>query len=123
MVAGKSGTYYGQPMTAGDIYTIAGHGKAPINGSYSVVVDSAGNVVVDGLLAIQVLAESNGAYYGQKMTKGSVYAITGDGANGLGDGGPATGTSVGSPDPLAIGAAGNLLIADSFSQRVRSISR
>ena len=57
VVAASTGTFYGQPMTAGDIYTIAGTGGTGASGdggpatSASVVpqgvaVDSAGNVLI-----------------------------------------------------------------------------
>ena len=53
VVAAKTGTFYGQPMTAGHLYSVAGNGKedepangtvatqAPLGGgSYGVTVDS-----------------------------------------------------------------------------------
>ena len=54
VVAGQTGTFYGQAMTAGDIYTVAGDGtaglsgngdratNAPLNSPEDVVVDSCG---------------------------------------------------------------------------------
>jgi hypothetical protein len=58
LVAARTGTFYGQSMTAGDIYTIAGTGIAGYNGDGrpgttaklnnpgSVAFDAAGNVVI-----------------------------------------------------------------------------
>jgi hypothetical protein len=56
-VAASTGTFYGQAMTAGDIYTIAGTGKAGFSGDgdatraeldypQAVAVDAAGNLLI-----------------------------------------------------------------------------
>ncbi len=44
------------------------------------------------------------------------------GGVGTGDGGPATEASLGFPDGLAVDAAGNLFIADTFNHRIRRVS-
>src|ERR1700745_3644911 len=58
VVAGSTGTFYGQAMTAGHIYTVAGDGStgdtgdggpatsASLDGPAGVAVDAAGNLVV-----------------------------------------------------------------------------
>ena len=58
VVAEQSGTFYGQSMTAGDIYTVAGDGKAglsangdraanaALNNPENVQVDSSGNLLI-----------------------------------------------------------------------------
>jgi NHL repeat len=58
VVAATTGTFYGQPMTAGDIYTVAGTGLPGFSGDGGrgtagtlnlpdgVAVDRAGNVVI-----------------------------------------------------------------------------
>jgi hypothetical protein len=57
------------------------------------------------------------------MTAGNVYTVAGNGAAGFaGDGGPATGAELSSPDGVAVGTAGNLLIADLGNVRVRSVT-
>ena len=121
VVPDKSGLFYGQQMTAGNIYAIAGPGTAaPINGADSVAVDSAGNIALSARGDIEVLAESTGAYYGQPMTRGHVYPIAGDGRQLSG---PAISAEVGFADQLAIGGSGNLLLSDTESGRILSISR
>jgi hypothetical protein len=126
VVAASTGTFYGQPMTAGGLYTIAGTGTlgftgdggpataAKLNGPSGVAVDAAGNVLIAdaGNYRVRVIAESTGTFYGQPMTAGDIYKIAGNGGKTTsGDGGPATTASLGSPEGVAVDAAGNLLIA------------
>ena len=135
VVAASTGTFYGQPMTAGDIYTIAGDGGTGASGdggpatSASVVpqgvaIDSAGNVLIADTFnsRIRVVAASTGTYYGQPMTAGDIYTIAGGGASGLGDGGPATAALLNLPARVAVDGAGNLLIADTYDNRIRVVA-
>lgn len=56
------------------------------------------------------------------MTAGDIYTIAGDGATGYsGDGGPATKAAVG-PESVTFDAAGNLVLADTFNNRVRVVA-
>jgi hypothetical protein len=141
VVAATAGTFYGQTMTAGHIYTIAGTGpcvfsgdggpgtRATLCGPTSVTVDGAGNVVIADELdnRARVVAASSGTFYGQPMTAGHIYTIAGTGgSNGLyggfsGDGGPATAAELAQPQALAADHAGNLLIADTYNGRVRVV--
>jgi trimeric autotransporter adhesin len=41
VVAGASGTFYGQAMTAGDIYTVAGDGSAGFSGDGGAATQAA----------------------------------------------------------------------------------
>jgi hypothetical protein len=139
VVATQSGTFYARPMTAGDIYTVAGTrglfsgngGPAtaaqfipnsmflPVNGT---VIDSAGNVVFDSSSAIRVLvaAAHTGTFYGLAMTAGHLYSIAGDGGYGFaGDGGPATKANFRYPSGLAVDHSGNVLLSDSQNNRIR----
>ena len=90
VVAGTTGTFYGQPMTAGDIYTVAGGGtsglgdggpatSAELTGPWDANLDSPGNLVVadtgDG--RIRVVAGTTGTFYGQPMTAGDIYTVAG----------------------------------------------
>jgi hypothetical protein len=141
VVAGTAGTFYGQQMTAGDIYTIAGNGtagysgdggpatKASLSEPAELAIDSAGNIAVivdpfntDGTDVVRMIAARSGTFYGKKMTAGDIYTIAGGGSV-LGDGGAATRAALNTPLGIAIGPAGNLLIADSGHGRVRSVTR
>ena len=138
VVAATSGTFYGQAMTAGDIYTVAGDGTSGLSGDGGpalqaelespgmTAVDQAGNLLIAdrGNYRVQVLAATSGTFYGQAMTAGDIYTVAGDGAPGFsGDGGPAAKAAFSSPEDLTFDAAGNLLIADSGNHRVRAVTK
>ena len=135
VVAASTGTFYGQAMTAGSIYTVAGGGSRPGNGipavgsrlkyPQTVAVDSVGNLVIDDRTAcrIYVVATSSGTFYGQAMTAGDRYTVAGNGTcNYSGDGGVATREPLYEPEGAAVDAAGNILIADTWSNRVRVVA-
>jgi hypothetical protein len=136
-VAAKTGTFYGRPMTAGDIYTIAGKGGAGFSGDggqataarlhrpTGAAVDAAGNVLISDSFneRIRVLAAKTGTFYGQAMTAGDIYTIAGNGTQGFsGDGGPATAAELNTPLRTTVDAAGNVVISDSFNQRLRVLA-
>jgi trimeric autotransporter adhesin len=138
VVAAASGTFYGQAMTAGDIYTIAGTGTAGYSGDggpataaelsaddVGLAVDQSGNVIIAdrGNYRVRVVAAASGTFYGQAMTAGDIYTIAGTGAAGYsGDGGPATSAELGGPAAVAVDGAGNLIIADIGNSRVRVVA-
>ncbi len=132
MVAGKSGTFYGQQMTAGDVYTVAGDGSPFFSGDggpalnagmdpVAVAVDGSGNLVLAGS-RVRVVATRTGTFYGQAMTAGDIYTVAGDGQEGFsGDGGPAVDASMG-PVGVTVDPAGNLVISDIDSYRLRVVA-
>jgi hypothetical protein len=137
MIAATSGTFYGTAMTAGDIYTVAGNGSlgfggdggpataAELNNPQAVAADGAGNLVIsdDGNQRIRVVAATSGTHYGQAMTAGHIYTVAGDGRFGFGgDRGPATSAELADPAGVTVDSAGNLIIADSFNNRVRVVA-
>jgi len=93
-IPSASGTYYGQSMIAGDIYTIAGNGEigtsAPANGSpaSSTALAQVGSVAVDptngpvffqtASTTIDALPAVSGTYFGESMNAGDLYAVFGD---------------------------------------------
>jgi trimeric autotransporter adhesin len=135
LVAVRTGTMYGQKMTAGDVYTIAGSGQLGSSGSGGparkaefwspggATTDRDGNVIFpdSGASVVWVIAVTDGTFYGQSMTAGDIYIVAGGGAT-LGDGGPATSALLGNPFEVAVTPAGSLLVPDSGDNRLRAIS-
>jgi NHL repeat len=135
VVAARTGTFYGQAMTAGHIYTVAGDGHqgntgnggpATSAGLYradSVVVDAAGNLVIPAATEVRVVAAASGTFYGQAMTAGDIYSVAGNGTAGdSGNGGPATSAEMDGPLGVAVDSAGNLVITDSGNSRIRVVA-
>jgi hypothetical protein len=104
-VATTTGTQFGQSMIAGDIYTIAGDGvagssgdgggpatSAELPGNSGVAVDAAGNVYTDG---------GNNDVLRVTVATGDITTV----ASGSGDGWQFS-------DAVAVGASGNVYIAD-----------
>jgi hypothetical protein len=135
VVAGSTDTFYGQAMTAGDIYTVAGDGSCAYSGNgglathagvdpAAVQVDAAGNLVIaDVHNRVRVVAATTGTFYGQAMTAGDIYSIAGNGIAGFtGDGGPATGAELNQPASLVLDTAGNVVIVDTGNCRIRVVA-
>jgi NHL repeat-containing protein len=137
VVAERTGTFYGVPMTAGDVYTVAGTGTAGFNGDggkatsaelftpQGVAVDGAGNLLIGdyGNNRVRVAADHSGTFYGRAMTAGHIYSVAGDGTAGFaGDGGPATSAELFAPEGVTVDSAGNLVIADAGNARVRVVA-
>ena len=132
VVAASTGLYYGQQMTAGDIYTIAGTGtegtspdgtvatRARLNQAAGVAVDSFGNVVIAeaGDELIRVVATQPGRYYGRAMLAGRIYTIAGGGTAGIGDGGPAVKARLDIGLSILVDAHGNIVIPGGHRVRV-----
>ncbi len=127
MVAATTGTIFGQSVTAGDIYTVAGNGTQGYNGDnipatnaelaipQGVVVDSAGNLYIadNGNQRIRKVSASTGI----------ITTVVGNGAQGYnGDNILATNAKLNLPLGLALDSAGNLYIADSGNERIRMVA-
>jgi trimeric autotransporter adhesin len=135
LVAVRTGTMYGQKMTASDVYTIAGNGQLGSSGSGGparkaefwspggATTDRDGNVIFpdDEANVVWVIAVTDGTFYGQSMTAGDIYIVAGGGAI-LGDGGPAISALLGNPSDVAVTPGGSLLVPDSGDNRLRAIS-
>ena len=88
-----SGTYFGQSMSADDIYTIAGTGTSGYSGNggpatsakFANVLDAtfdvSGNVLIvdSGNDYVRFLPRTPGEFYGQLMTANDIYTIVGEG--------------------------------------------
>jgi hypothetical protein len=136
VVAAATGTFYGQAMTAGHYYTVAGNGRKGFAGDGGparnarlspsrATVDAAGNLVIAdaGNDRIRVVAAGTGTFYGRAMTPGDIYTVAGDGTAGFsGDGGPATAATLNNPQGVTVDAAGNVVIADAGNDRIRVVA-
>jgi len=138
-VANKTGTFYGQRMTAGHLYTVAGDGDfgisadggparaAALGGPQAVAAGPAGSVLLldsgwevssGTTIRVRLVPAKTGTYYGQRMTAGHIYTVAGDGTYGYaGDGGPATAAEI-EAQGIAVDGGGNLVIADRAHVRV-----
>src|SRR5262249_21240906 len=72
---------------------------------------------------MRAVAATTGTFYGRAVQAGDIYAVAGNGANGFsGDGGPATGARLYSPNDVTVDPGGNLLIADASNNQVRVVT-
>ena len=88
-------------------------------------MDGAGNLVIADNTndRVRVVAASTGTFYGQAMTAGDIYTVAGNGTGGFsGDGGPAVSAELNHPQGVAVDAAGDLLVADVGSNRIREVA-
>jgi|GEM_PF-2129080 len=99
-------------LTSGDLYTVAGYAAGLYRPS-NIVKDADDNLYI--------------ADFGNNMIRrispdGSITIIAGNGKAGYtGDGGPAAAASLNLPYGLAIDANGDLIIADSYNNRIRRV--
>ncbi|MGO8877649.1 MAG: RHS repeat-associated core domain-containing protein [Acidimicrobiales bacterium] len=124
-----TGTYFGQSMTAGDIYTIAGDGTAGYTGDGGlgtsaelddptyVAFDGAGNLYISdsGNNEVRFLAESTGDI---STIAGSATGVSGDSGNG----GAATSAYLYDPGGLTVDPWGDVVVADSANFQIRVIA-
>jgi len=112
-------------VSGGVITTMAGNGTAgssgdngpataaQLNSPAGIAVDAAGNLYIADIYNNRI----------RKVSDGVITTVAGNGNLGLGgDNGPATGASLGFPQGVALDAVGNLYIADTYNNRIRSIS-
>ena len=140
-LAATSGTQWGQSMAPGDIYTVTGDpsgssgysgdgtavGSALLAAPKALAVDAAGDLFVadSGNNRVQELAATSASQWGQSMTAGDTYTVTGDPSGSSGSSGD--GTAVGSafldaPDGLALDPAGDLYVADGGNNRIQELA-
>jgi NHL repeat len=135
LVAVATGTFYGQRMTAGDIYTVAGGGQGGLaNGipatdatvfrPAGLAVDGTGNLLICAFhdSRVRVVAAATGTFYGISMTAGDIYTVAGGGKGRVEDGGPGTGARLLRPRGVAAGPAGSIVIADTDNGLIRTVA-
>ena len=137
VVAATSGTFYGQDMTAGDIYTVAGTGtpgysgdggpatSAELQDPLGISVDGSGNLLISDTVnqRVRLVAATSGTYYGEAVTGGDIATVAGNGVAGfLGDSGQATSARLNNPRATGVDGSGNLLIVDTGNGRVREVN-
>jgi hypothetical protein len=130
-------TQFGQKMTAGDIYTIAGDGIwGPTSWGYSgdggpatsAKLEDPMGVAVDAAGDVYIADTSNSVVREVVASTGVITTIAGDGTygysvdGGFGNGGPATAAELADPYGVAVDADGNVYIADTYNSVVREVS-
>jgi hypothetical protein len=140
VVAASSGGFYGMPMTAGLIYTIAGDGTgapgfagdgdlgtvARFDAPLGLAVDAGFNVAIadSNNQRIRLLAGGGGPLFGVLAVAQRIYTVAGNGTFGsAGDGGPANAAQLAGPEGVLFSAGGHLVIADTQAHRVRIVAR
>jgi YD repeat-containing protein len=130
-VAAGNGTQWGQSMTTGDIYTIAGStagtagdsgdagpaAAALLSAPQQVALDAAGDVYIADAAnnRVREVAAANGTQWSQSMTAADIYNVAGaaNGAGGQqGDGGPATGAEMYQPYGIGTSPGGDLYVIE-----------
>ena len=144
----RTGRFYGQQMTAGHLYTIAGNGHTSYSGDGSLAtraqlspfacliqsvefgpcsdpaglaVSGNGNIVIADTAnnRVRVIAARDGVFYGLGMTARHIYTVAGTGVGGFsGDNGPATRAELTNPGGVTVDNAGNILVSDDARVRV-----
>jgi uncharacterized protein (TIGR03437 family) len=103
-------------VAGGNINTVVGIGSTAtrLNNPRGIALDAAGNIYI---------ADSGNARV-VRFSNGNLTTLAGKGLPGAysGDNGPATAASLNNPSGVALDAAGNIYIADSFNSRIRKVS-
>jgi trimeric autotransporter adhesin len=126
-VFSTGGETYGQSMTNGDIYTVAGNGTEGESGDggpaataeifqpNGIMSDATGDVFLFEEGTIREVAGTTGTQWGQSMTAGDIYTIAGNGTVGTaGDGGPALSAGFDAVPEMARDGAGDIYLTDSY---------
>jgi hypothetical protein len=131
MLPRLDGTYFGQVMSAGKIYVIAGTGTAGSTGDggpataatlsqpRKIATDADGNVYVctSGSAKIRLIARAAGTYFGQTLAVGEIRTVVGGGTTTISTNGiaAASATLTNGETGIAVDGARHLYVAsDSF---------
>ncbi len=124
-IAEQGGNRVRKVSTSGIISTVAGTGTYGYSGDgyaatvaklaipYAVAVDGSGNLYI---------ADTGNNRIRKVDTAGIITTIAGNGSSGYsGDGGPSTAAALNKPMGVAVDASGNVVISDTFNQRIRRL--
>jgi RHS repeat-associated protein len=140
-VPASTGTQWGQSMTAGYMYTVAGQATEDCGNSgqggpatsalfevpSAVATDAAGDLFIEDAEnnQVYVVPKTSGTHYGIAMTADYLYTIAGSTAataGDSGDGGSGTSALLNDPDGLAVDPAGNVYVSDGGNDQIREIA-
>jgi len=144
MIPFLTGTYFTQSMTAGRIYRIAGISSntfgdiiedilavnVAIASIYYMNVDSSGNLFLshtytnDSSTTV-MMPNANGTFFGRNMSGGRLYIVAGTATAEIFNGDDILATSSNLYSSLCVinDSLGNLIISDSFNNRIRMVPR
>ena len=126
-VPASTGTYFGQAMTAGDVYTIAGDGtggysgnggpatSAELDNPNGAEIGPAGSLAIadSGNNVVRFVPATTGTYFGRSMTADDIYTVAGTGTAGYsGNGASATSAELDGPTSVVVDASGGIVIAE-----------
>jgi len=111
--------------TNGVIWTVAGNGNGSFSGdggqATNAAMEGPASVALDALGDLFIL-DADGGRVRMVAPNGIITTVAGNGGSGSsGDGGPATNASLYYPFGLATDLVGDLLIADTYNQRIREV--
>jgi hypothetical protein len=112
-------------VSSGVITTAAGNGASGFSGdngpAISAQLASPGGIAVDSLGNLYIADTGNNRV--RKVSGGVITTVAGNGTSGFsGDNGPATSAQLAGPEGIAVDSLGNLYIADTGNNRVRTVS-
>jgi uncharacterized repeat protein (TIGR02543 family) len=116
----------GGPITGGIITTIAGSGTSGFSGdggqAIAAAIWSPTDAAADAAGNLYIVDHGNDRIRRVAAGSGIITTVAGTGTLGFsGDGGPATAANIYSPFSIAVDAAGNLYIADTYNYRIRRV--
>jgi sugar lactone lactonase YvrE len=143
LLPAADGTYFGQAMLAGHLYSIAGNGvcgsggrtgaasSAQIWTPVALAVDRAGDLFIadNGDQSILEVPAAGGDHYGTSIAAGGIAAIVGEQGNGNGpyfnDGLPAEfeTSELNDPEGIAVSPSGTLFITDGSQHCIRVVPK
>jgi sugar lactone lactonase YvrE len=114
-------------LSTGIITTVAGTGSRGYSGdggpATSAMLAVPDNIALDHAGDLFIADTGNNVIREVSAATGTITTVAGDNVNGdSGDGGPATSAKLNLPQAVAVDASGNILIADSFNNKVRKVS-